>query len=63
MQRDRKKAEVCNSHGIELIRVRFDEDVGKRARQIAERISALRQYDKARAQAGSGGEHGGNVAI
>lgn len=40
VERDRKKAELCRSNGVELIRVRFDEDVGPRARSIAERIAA-----------------------
>jgi len=39
IERDRKKAELCKSHGVELIRVRFDEDVGIRAKEIAKQIS------------------------
>ncbi len=39
MERDRKKAELCRNHGVELIRVRFDEDVGVRAKEIAAQIS------------------------
>ena len=38
IERDRKKAELCRNHGVELIRVRFDEDVGIRAKEIADRI-------------------------
>ncbi len=36
--RDARKAEQCRKNGIELIRVRFDEDVGLRARYIASHI-------------------------
>jgi tetratricopeptide (TPR) repeat protein len=32
--RDRKKAELCQTHGLELIYVRHDEDLGKRAREV-----------------------------
>jgi hypothetical protein len=39
VERDRKKAELCKGHGVELIRVRFDEDVGSRAKEIANQIS------------------------
>jgi hypothetical protein len=39
VERDQKKAELCRLHGLELIRVRFDEDVGARAKEIAQRIS------------------------
>lgn len=38
IERDRKKAELCKNHGVELIRVRFDEDVGVRAKEIANQI-------------------------
>jgi hypothetical protein len=38
IERDRKKAELCKNHGVELIRVRFDEDVGIRAKEIAKQI-------------------------
>jgi hypothetical protein len=41
VERDRKKAGLCSDHGIELIRVRFDEDVGQRALEIAKRILVL----------------------
>ena len=41
IERDRKKAELSEKHGVELIRVRFDEDVGNRAKEIADRISKL----------------------
>ena len=39
-QRDQRKAELCRSHGVELLHVRFDEDVGARAREIASRVVA-----------------------
>ena len=39
IERDRKKAELCREYGIELIRVRFDENVGDRAREIANFVS------------------------
>jgi hypothetical protein len=39
-ERDRKKAELCRNHGVELIRVRFDEDLGSRAKEIAKQISS-----------------------
>lgn len=39
VERDRRKAELCKTHGIELIRVRFDEDVGIRSKEIANQIS------------------------
>lgn len=38
IERDRKKAELCKNHGVELIRVRFDEDIGIRAKEIAKQI-------------------------
>jgi hypothetical protein len=38
IERDRKKAELCKKHGVELIRIRFDEDVGIRAKEIARQI-------------------------
>lgn len=41
VERDGKKAELCKTHGVELIRVRFDEDVGSRAIEIAKRISSM----------------------
>jgi hypothetical protein len=40
VERDRKKEQLCKDHGVELIRVRFDEDVGDRAREIAKQISS-----------------------
>ncbi len=40
IERDRKKAGLCKNHGVELIRVRFDEDVGIRAKEIAKQISS-----------------------
>jgi hypothetical protein len=40
IERDRKKAELCKHHGVELIRVRFDQDVGLRAKGIAKQISS-----------------------
>lgn len=36
--RDRKKAQLCQEHDIELIQVRYDEDIGERANQIIDRI-------------------------
>ena len=39
IERDRKKAELCKSHGVELIRVRFDGNIGIRAKEIAKQIS------------------------
>ena len=42
VERDRRKANLCETHAVELIRVRYDEDVGNRARQIAEQIKAKR---------------------
>lgn len=41
IERDRKKAELCKNHGVELIRVRFDEDVGNRAKEIAKHIKPV----------------------
>lgn len=41
IERDRKKAELCKSHGVELIRVCFNEDVGTRAKEIAKQIKAV----------------------
>jgi len=38
VERDRKKAELCRDHGVELIRVRFDEDVGIKTKEIAKSI-------------------------
>jgi hypothetical protein len=35
IERDRKKSELCNNHSVTLMRVRFDEDVGIRAKEIA----------------------------
>lgn len=35
---DRKKAQLCQAHDIELIQVRYDEDIGERANQIIDRI-------------------------
>lgn len=40
IERDRKKADLCKHHGVELLRVRFDEDVGIRAKGIAKQISS-----------------------
>jgi hypothetical protein len=40
IERDRRKAELCKNHGVELICVRFDEDVGIRAKEIANQISS-----------------------
>ena len=37
-QRDAKKRELCLQHGVETHEVRFDEDIGKRARQVAQII-------------------------
>lgn len=42
IERDRKKAELCKNHSVELILVRFDEDIGSRAKEIAERIFNLK---------------------
>jgi hypothetical protein len=39
LERDKKKTELCASHGVQLIRVRFDEDVGLRAKEIAQQVS------------------------
>lgn len=41
IERDRKKAELCKNHGVKLIRVRFDEEVGMRAKEIAKKISSI----------------------
>ena len=41
IERDRKKAELCKNHGVTLIRVRFDEDVGIRAKEIAKQIKSV----------------------
>ena len=41
VERDRNKARLCTDHGVELIRVRFDEDVGMRAKEIAKQINQL----------------------
>jgi hypothetical protein len=38
IKRDKKKAELCKANGIELIRVRFDEDIGHRALEIANNV-------------------------
>lgn len=38
IERDRRKAELCREHKVDLVRVRFDEDVGLRAREIVNRI-------------------------
>jgi hypothetical protein len=40
LERDQKKAELCKRHGVELIQVRFDQDVGSRAKEIANQISS-----------------------
>ena len=40
VERDRRKAALCKNHGIQLIRVRFDEDLGGRAKEIAGQILA-----------------------
>lgn len=40
VERDRKKAELCKCHGLDLIPVRFDEDVGGRAKEIATQIAS-----------------------
>ena len=40
VERDRKKAELCKNFGVELIRVRFDENLGSRAKEIAVQISS-----------------------
>jgi len=42
VERDRKKALLCRVNGVELIHVRFDEDIGLRTKQIAEQIVAAR---------------------
>ena len=46
IERDRRKAEHCKNHGVELIRVRFDEDIGSRAKEIAKQISSALMSDK-----------------
>lgn len=38
IERDRRKAELCRQHHVNLVRVRFDEDVGLRAREIGDQI-------------------------
>jgi hypothetical protein len=38
IQRDLRKAELCRRHNVNLVRVRFDEDIGLRARQIGDQI-------------------------
>jgi hypothetical protein len=38
VERDKKKAELCKANGITLIYVRFDEDIGSRALEIANHI-------------------------
>lgn len=38
VERDRRKAELCRQHRVDLVRVRYDEDVGIRAREIGDRI-------------------------
>lgn len=37
-ERDRKKREACLRHGVELIQVRCDEDMGSRVKQIIEAV-------------------------
>jgi hypothetical protein len=37
-ERDRKKREACLRHGVELIQVRYDEDMGSRVKQIIETV-------------------------
>jgi hypothetical protein len=39
--RDRKKAELCRENRVELIRVRFDEDMVTRSREIIDRVSRM----------------------
>jgi len=36
--RDGRKAELCRQHRVDLVRVRYDEDVGLRATEIGDRI-------------------------
>lgn len=38
VERDRRKAELCRQHGIELVYVRYDEDLALRSKQTIERI-------------------------
>ena len=45
VERDKRKADLCDQHGVQLIRVRFDEDVGHRAGEIAAKIERLLQRD------------------
>jgi hypothetical protein len=35
-RRDRRKQQLCSSNGVELVYVRFDEDIPTRAIEIAE---------------------------
>jgi hypothetical protein len=39
-ERDRKKNELCIAHGLELVYVRYDEDLAKRTKDIVERARA-----------------------
>jgi hypothetical protein len=41
LERDQRKTELCVNHGIKLIHVRFNEDVGLRAKEIAKQISSV----------------------
>lgn len=40
IERDRRKLALCEAHGIRLIRVRFDEDLGIRAKEIANQVNS-----------------------
>ncbi len=35
VERDQRKTEICHLHGVQLLRVRYDEEIGTRAREIA----------------------------